>query len=79
MASPPTPLLGATSSVNADTHEFYRNTRSTLEGAWLRPRHKGYMRFQEQASHAINAALKSRADGGGLVDTLNEMFADSFR
>src|SRR5690606_7663271 len=35
--------------INEATGDFYRATRKTLEGAWLRPRHDGYMTFQEKA------------------------------
>ena len=34
--------------INAATDAFYRRTRRTLEGARLRPRHNGYMRFQTE-------------------------------
>ena len=34
-------------TVNKATTSFYAATRKTLEAAWVRPRHKGYMDFQE--------------------------------
>lgn len=66
-------------AVNAGTDNFYRNTRATLEGAWVRPRHHGYMAFQESASEAINAALIGGGDSDRLIANLNRMFRDSFR
>src|SRR5690606_32385312 len=33
--------------VNMSVLDFYRATRATLEGAWVRPRHDGYMAFQQ--------------------------------
>jgi len=65
-------------TVNALTHDFYRCTRRTLDGAWIRPRYNGYMRFQEAASVAINDALRHGRDAADLVDQLNRLFADSF-
>ena len=50
--------------VNAATGDFYRATRRTLEGAWLRPRHDGYMAFQQAASDRINEGLVGRHEGG---------------
>jgi multiple sugar transport system substrate-binding protein len=65
-------------AVNAATGGFYRNTRATLEGAWVRPRHNGYMAFQQAASDRINDGLK-RGDGArGVVGDLNRLFRESF-
>ncbi|MBL0372438.1 carbohydrate ABC transporter substrate-binding protein [Rhizobium sp. KVB221] len=64
--------------VNEATGDFYANTRMTLEGAWVRPRHNGYMAFQQAASERINAGLKARESGVAVVADLNRMFAESF-
>jgi len=64
--------------VNAPTHGFYENTRPTLEGAWLRPRHNGYMEFQDAAAKRINEALKAGEPGDALVAELNRLFRQSF-
>lgn len=66
-------------AINRDAHDFYRATRATLEGAWVRPRHSGYMPFQHAASAAINEALTEASPAGAVVDRLNELFAQSFR
>ncbi len=63
--------------VNAATGDFYRDTRATLEGAWLRPRHDGYMAFQQAASDRINEGLSERHDAGRVVDDLNRLFRAS--
>ena len=57
---------------------FYSATRRTLAAAGLRPRHDGYMRFQHEASVALNACLQSGDDGGRVVARLNRMFEGSF-
>jgi multiple sugar transport system substrate-binding protein len=66
-------------SVNAPTGNFYRNTRATLEAAWLRPRHDGYMPFQHAASNRLTDALRSQEDAGRVVDELNKMYLESLR
>ncbi|MDQ0393902.1 extracellular solute-binding protein [Labrys monachus] len=63
--------------INADTHDFYRDTRATLEAAWVRPRHDGYMPFQHAASELINDALLDRASASACVSELNRLFAAS--
>jgi multiple sugar transport system substrate-binding protein len=57
--------------VNAATADFYLDTRATLDGAWLRPRHNGYMRFQQQASVRLNEGLAAGEGAAGVIDALN--------
>ena len=64
-------------AVNARTHDFYRGTRATLEHAFVRPRHDGYMTFQQNASDRINLALRAGEDGAALIADLNAMFKAS--
>ena len=66
-------------AVNRDAHDFYRATRATLEGAWVRPRHHGYMAFQHSASAAINEALANKSSADAVVDRLNDLFELSLR
>ena len=66
-------------AANAATLGFYRNTRRTLEGAWLRPRHDGYMPFQEAASQRINRAVTGREPAAQAIADLNALFVKSFR
>jgi multiple sugar transport system substrate-binding protein len=64
--------------VNAATGNFYKNTRATLEGAWVRPRYDGYMAFQQSASDCINAALTQRQASAKVLADLNRLFRESF-
>ncbi|UCI10174.1 extracellular solute-binding protein [Mesorhizobium sp. B1-1-8] len=63
-------------AVNAATGNFYRDTRATLEGAWVRPRHDGYMAFQQAASDRINDGLTSGHRAGQVVADLNRLFRE---
>ncbi|WP_312363835.1 ABC transporter substrate-binding protein [Ensifer sp.] len=65
-------------AVNAATADFYRATRATLERAWVRPRHDGYMAFQQTASDRINAGLQRKETARVVVDDLNRLFVESF-
>ncbi|MDX3974635.1 extracellular solute-binding protein [Shinella sp.] len=66
-------------AANAATLGFYKNTRRTLEGAWLRPRHDGYMPFQEAASQRINQAVTGAEPAEKAIADLNDLFVKSFR
>lgn len=64
---------------NAATLDFYRASRRTLEGAWLRPRHDGYMPLQEEASHIVNNAVTGAISIDTAITQLNDGFVKSFR
>lgn len=65
-------------AVNVATGDFYRGTRATLEGAWVRPRHDGYMAFQQAASDRLNEGLAGRQDAPRVVADINRLFQQSF-
>lgn len=65
-------------AVNASAHDFYRATRRTLEGAWVRPRHNGYMAFQDAASKRLNAGLLCDEAPTAILAALNTLFRESF-
>lgn len=64
-------------SVNAPVQGFYRDTRRTLDGAWVRPRYCGYMSFQIEASEFLTEALKARAPAASVLNKLNDAFRRS--
>eukprot|EP01035_Chromulina_nebulosa_P051261 gene51261-69775_t len=66
-------------AVNATTADFYRDTRATLEAAWVRPRHDGYMAFQQAASERINEGLTGAEPTAAVVVALNRLFRESFQ
>lgn len=43
--------------LNADSWDFFRGTRQTLERAWVRPRTAGYIEFQDTVSPWVTAVL----------------------
>ena len=65
-------------AANAASNGFYRETRATLEGAWVRPRHDGYMAFQQEASDRLNAGLTRNGDSRRVIADLNRLFRASF-
>ncbi|MBZ9906502.1 MULTISPECIES: extracellular solute-binding protein [unclassified Mesorhizobium] len=64
-------------TINEVAGNFYRGTRATLEGAWVRPRHDGYMAFQQAASDRINSGLTSGHPAGRVVADLISLFRAS--
>ncbi|WP_426239507.1 extracellular solute-binding protein [Pararhizobium sp. DWP1-1-3] len=65
--------------VNLATAHFYRATRATLDSAWVRPRHDGYMAFQQAASDRLNEGLLQRQSARTVIGDINRLFAESFR
>lgn len=66
-------------AVNQPVGDFYRATRATLEGSYLRPRHDGYMAFQQAASDRILSALRSGEPADDLLAGLESLFAQSLQ
>jgi multiple sugar transport system substrate-binding protein len=65
-------------AVNAAAGNFYRGTRKTLEGAYVRPRHNGYMAFQDAASKRLTAGLTAREAPATILADLDRLFRESF-
>jgi multiple sugar transport system substrate-binding protein len=65
-------------TVNAAAGNFYRDTRKTLEAAYVRPRHNGYMAFQDAASKRLNAGLLNRESPAAILADIDRMFRESF-
>lgn len=65
-------------AVDEQAGGFYSGTAATLQAALLRPRHDGYMPFQDAASARIVAALKD-GDFAGAVDDIERLFAATFQ
>jgi multiple sugar transport system substrate-binding protein len=64
--------------VNAAKGNAYAQTRMTHEAAWLRPRHAGYMQFQEEGSHMLLDALDGKIPNDTVLDALDTCFNESF-
>ncbi|MCV3735231.1 carbohydrate ABC transporter substrate-binding protein (plasmid) [Rhizobium sp. TRM96647] len=61
--------------VNARWGSFYENTADTLEQAYVRPRHDGYIAFQGKASALLRQAFEERAEAERVLDDLQALYA----
>lgn len=61
-------------AVNHATADFYRATRRTLDLAWLRPRHQGYMAFQQEGSDRLEQALRRGESAQIALAALNALY-----
>ncbi|WP_327635454.1 extracellular solute-binding protein [Kribbella sp. NBC_00482] len=59
--------------LNEDSWDFFRGTRQTLEGAWVRPRTAGYMEFQDVVSPWVTSALRGELTDAELVRRANTL------
>lgn len=64
-------------AANTAALDFFRNTRATLESAWVRPRHAGYMRFQQAAAERLRQALESAEPARGVIAALNRLYRET--
>jgi len=59
---------------NRVTDGFFRDTLATLEGSWLRPRHDGYMPFQDIAGDIVHACLTGQQTPEATVRAVNDAY-----
>jgi len=57
---------------NADSLDFFRGTRATLEGAYVRPRFVHYIELQNALSEFVTEALVGRLTDDQLRARLDE-------
>ncbi|MDE1997130.1 MAG: carbohydrate ABC transporter substrate-binding protein, partial [Rhizobiaceae bacterium] len=62
--------------VNARWGGFYENTAETLEAAYVRPRHNGYIAFQTKASALLRQAFEEKAAGVTVIEALQKIYAE---
>jgi len=62
---------------NAGCRDFFRNTRETLETAWLRPRYDGYMGFQDAAGAIVHDCLAGATSVKATLDRLQAAYRES--
>jgi multiple sugar transport system substrate-binding protein len=74
---PAHPAAWESAEVNAESGDFYRATRKTLEGSWVRPRHDGYMWFQDAGSRLLLEGLQKDEPAQAIVAALNKMYTQS--
>ncbi len=65
--------------VNAASNEFFRNTLASLDNAYLRPRHNGYLKFQEDSWYAVHEFLTNGGAAAQLLERLDEMYRQSLQ
>lgn len=61
--------------LNADSWDFFRGTRATLDGAWMRPRTAGFIEFQDTVSPWVTAVLTGELTDRELVRRASELAA----
>jgi multiple sugar transport system substrate-binding protein len=61
--------------LNVDAWEFFRGTRRTLEGAWVRPRTAGFIEFQDTVSPWVTSTLRGELSDNELVRRASDLAA----
>ena len=62
---------------NAASRNFFRNTRETLETSWLRPRHEGYLGFQDRGGDVVHGFLRGETTEYATLDALQAAYEES--
>lgn len=63
-------------AVNRNWNFFYAQTAETLEAAYVRPRHDGYIAFQGKASALLRSAFEDCAPARQTLSTLQRLYRE---
>ena len=74
---PANSIAWESATCNASCQNFFINTRRTLETSWVRPRHAGYMAFQEKAGNIVHACLRNEVGITATVLALQNAYVES--
>ncbi|WP_282160996.1 ABC transporter substrate-binding protein [Ulvibacterium marinum] len=61
-------------SNNLLCHDFFDGTRTTMEKAYVRPRHKGWNEFQEQGAELLHKGLVKNSSSSKVMKNLNQLY-----
>jgi multiple sugar transport system substrate-binding protein len=61
-------------AVNARWGDFYKDTAETLEKAYVRPRHSGYIAFQGAASAYLRRSFGDSLAAGQVIEGLQDLY-----
>jgi multiple sugar transport system substrate-binding protein len=59
---------------NVLCHDFFERTRTTMEKAYVRPRHEGWNAFQEQGAELLHNALVINIPSATVMKNLNQLY-----
>jgi multiple sugar transport system substrate-binding protein len=65
-------------AANEATGGFFRDTLDALDAACLRPRHDGFLAFQDEAGDLVHGFLRTGGDADAVLDALDESYRASF-
>ncbi|MEM0964990.1 MAG: extracellular solute-binding protein [Verrucomicrobiota bacterium] len=63
--------------LNGQTADFFSATLPTLDRAFVRPRHEGYLQFQDTACLHIHEYLRNGGNVGATLDLVNEIYRET--
>ena len=64
-------------AINESCSNFFRNTRATMDNAWVRPRHAGFVEAHIRIGEEINSFLRNPKRAERKVEAINEWYAQS--
>jgi multiple sugar transport system substrate-binding protein len=65
-------------AANEATGDFFRDTLEALDAAYLRPRHDGFLSFQDEAGDLVHGFLRTGGDADGVLDAMDASYRSSF-
>ena len=62
---------------NEETGGFFRDTLDALDAAYLRPRHDGFLTFQDEGGELVHGYLRTGEDADRVLDMIDASYRAS--
>ncbi len=62
---------------NQQSNDFFKDTLTTLENAYVRPRYNGYLTFQDEAGNWVNACVQGKLSPEETIENIQQAYVRS--
>jgi multiple sugar transport system substrate-binding protein len=69
----------ADENANLLTNNFFKNTLSSMDNSYMRPRYNGYLYFQDHAGEPLQHCLLYNSDAKKALHEMNRIYQNSFK
>jgi multiple sugar transport system substrate-binding protein len=66
-------------NANLLTHSFFKNTLSSMDNSYMRPRYNGYLHFQDHAGEPLHHCILHNSDAKKALHEMNRIYQNSIK
>jgi multiple sugar transport system substrate-binding protein len=66
-------------NANLLTYNFFKNTLSSMDNSYMRPRYNGYLHFQDHAGEPLHHCILHNSDAKKALHEMNRIYQNSIK